>query len=120
LANRAEGGRDLGVAGADDVGASELGGEADEVAAERLVAVEAAVVCPHALAAPRAVEGAAVGGSRGRVDPQPLGRGAGGREERRHGGERVPDLRSPEAKEGRSDGSLRQPEGGEHTFLRWP
>ena len=44
----------LGVAGADDVGACELGGEADEEAAERLIAVEAAVVGPHALAAPRA------------------------------------------------------------------
>ena len=58
-------GRDLGVAGADDVGAGELGGEVDNEAAERLIAVEAAVVGPDSHAAPRAV-------GRRRVDPQPL------------------------------------------------
>ena len=98
----------------DDVGAGELGGEADKEAAERLVAVEAAVVCPHPLAAPRAVGGG------GRVDPQPLRRGGGGRRERRHGGERAPDSGAADAKERRRDGSLRQPPGGgEHTYERW-
>lgn len=106
--------RDLGIAGADDVGAGELGGEADEEAAERLVAVEAAVVGPHALAVPRDVS---VGGG-GRVDPQPLRRGGSGRRERRHGGERAPDLGSADAKERRGYGSLRNPPGGgEHTSL---
>jgi len=101
--------KDLRVASADDVGAGELGGEADEEAAERLVAVEAAVVGPHSLAAPSAVLAA---GWSGRVDPQPLRRGGGRRRERRHGGERAPDLGSPGAEERRPDGSLRHPPGG--------
>jgi hypothetical protein len=111
-------GRDLGVAGADDVGARELGGEADEEAAERLVAVEAAVVGPHSPAAPSAVLAA---GGGGRVDPQPLRRGGSRRRERRHGGERAPDLGSPRAEERRRDGSLQHPPGGaEHTSLGLP
>ena len=58
----------------------------DKEAAERLIAVEAAVVGPDSHAAPRAV-------GRRRVDPQPLRLGgSSGRGERRHGGERAPDL----------------------------